>query len=172
MDRTLHGTKEISLEVSDFENACALFEATGLVVKAYQETKREKWQVENCEVTIDTWPWIPTFVEIEGPSEEVVRTTAGQLGFEWGDALFGSVENAYQTYFEATEEEIDSWPEIVFSPVPEWLEKKRKSNGPSLARGSSAWIREWGMRKFPPEPPPQENPHLYGGFKLSTARRN
>ena len=126
VERTIHGTKEISIEVSNFDDACAILIAAQLAERSYQETRRERWLLDGGEVTIDTWPWIPTFVEIEGPSEAAVRSVAGKLGFDWTQALYGSVEPAYQKYYDVTDKEIDGWPEIVFSPVPEWLEKRRK----------------------------------------------
>jgi len=126
VDRTLHGTKEITVEVSDFESACNLLLAMGLRADAYQETKREKWILGGSEVTIDTWPWIPTFAEIESPTEEKLKELANQLGFNWADAMHGSVETAYQKYYNVTEKEVDDWETINFTPVPEWLEIKRK----------------------------------------------
>lgn len=125
-DRTLHGTREIMLGVDNFENACALLTAIGLVNKSFQETKRERWQIGDVEVTIDTWPWIPPFAELECPSEENLRNTAKQLGLDWNQALHGSVETAYQTYYDVTDQEIDSWESITFTPIPDWLEIKRK----------------------------------------------
>lgn len=126
VDRTLEGTKEISLSVSDFDIICDLLIAIGLNCKAYQETKRERWDLNGVEVTIDTWPWIPTFVELEAKTEKELKDAAQILGFDWSNALHGSVETAYQRYFSVSEEEIDSWESIVFSPVPNWLEIKRK----------------------------------------------
>ena len=127
IDRTLHGTKEICLDVSDFETMCNLFLAIGLESKSYQETKREKWEIDDVEVTIDTWPWIPTFVELESLSEEKLKTAAARMGFNWSDAMHGAVGAAYQKYFDITEEDLNSWESITFIPVPEWLEIKRKS---------------------------------------------
>jgi adenylate cyclase class 2 len=126
IDRTVHGTKEISIEVSDFDDACAILTAAQLRSASYQETRREKWMLDDAEVTIDTWPWIPTFVEIEAPSEEKLKVVAEKLGLQWGDALYGSVEPAYQKYYDVTEKEIDNWPEIVFIPVPDWLLKRKR----------------------------------------------
>lgn len=123
-DRTLHGTKEVSVDVSDFNRAGQILEELGLVVKSYQETKREKWLLNNCEVTIDTWPWIPPMVEIEGGSEGMVRKTADELGFDWQNALHGSVESAYQRYYDVSEQEINRLPEIKFVDVPESLMAK------------------------------------------------
>jgi adenylate cyclase class 2 len=126
IDRTVHGTKEISIEVSNFDNACAILAAAQLTSKSYQETRREKWILDDAEVTIDTWPWIPTFMEIEAPSEEKLKAAAEKLGLRWGDALYGSVEPAYQKYYDVTEKEIDNWTEIIFSSVPDWLLKRKK----------------------------------------------
>ena len=126
VDRTLHGTKEITVEVSDFEKTCNILIAAGLQADAYQETKREKWELEGSEITIDTWPWIPTFVEIEAPTEDKLKEVASKIDLDWSKAMHGSVETAYQKYFDVTEEEVDNWESITFAPVPEWLEVKRR----------------------------------------------
>jgi len=117
-DRSLHGTKEVSVEVSDFNNTCQILEAVGLEAKSYQETKRETWHYKNCEITLDTWPWIPSVVEIEVESEEAVQQAAAELGF--------TIENVYQKYYKVTESEVGHWKEITFIPVPFWLEPKRR----------------------------------------------
>ena len=125
-DRTLHGTKEITVIVDDFDNTCNFLLAVGLQSKVYQETKREKWMYKGVEVTIDTWPWIPSFAELEGPTEESLKEAARDLGFDWAKAMHGSVETVYQQHFDFTENEIDRWPEITFIPKPEWLLAKKK----------------------------------------------
>jgi len=126
IDRTIKGTKEISVVVDNFDAICDLLIAIGLDCKSYQETKREKWMLDGVEVTIDTWPWIPTFVELESKSETRLKDVAFKLGLDWTKALHGSVEIAYQTYYNVTEEEIDSWEDITFTPVPDWLEICKK----------------------------------------------
>jgi adenylate cyclase class 2 len=130
IDRSFQGTKEITVEVNNFEETCNLLQAIGMNARAYQETKREKWMLGGVEVTIDTWPWIPTLVELDGPSEEAVKMVADKLGFDWNEAMHGSVETAYQKYYDVTEVEVDGWDTITFIPVPEWLEMKRKLPGP------------------------------------------
>ncbi len=125
-ERTLHGTQEINLTVDDFQRATEFLEAIGLTGKAIQETKREAWTLDGCDITLDTWPWIPPFIEIEGPTEQAVRAAASLLGLDWERAMHGSVETVYQQQYRVTEEEVDSWPSITFTPVPDWLEKVRK----------------------------------------------
>ncbi len=126
VNRTLQGTKEITLDVSSFDTMCNFLLAIGLKQDAYQETKREKWEFEGSEITIDTWPWIPTFVEIESPTEDKLKDIAKSLGFDWSQAMHGSVETVYQKYYDVTEQEIDGWESITFVPVPDWLEIKKK----------------------------------------------
>lgn len=126
-DRTLHGTQEALVEVNDFEKTCQILEAIGLEAKSYQETKRETWYYNNCEITLDTWPWVPAVVEIEGTSEDNIKQVANDLAFVWQEALHGSIENVYQKYYDVTQEEVDHWSEITFVPVPDWLVAKRKS---------------------------------------------
>lgn len=123
-DRTLHGTKEISVIVNDFNTTCKFLETIGLVSTAYQETRRESWMLNGVEVELDTWPWIPGFIELEAPSEDDLKLTASILGLDFADALHGSVEIAYQAVYDVTEEEVDNWPEITFSDVPDWLATK------------------------------------------------
>lgn len=125
-ERTLHGTLDATVTVDSFDGACSIFTGIGLVAKAYQETKRELWKLGEVEVTIDTWPWVPTFVELEGPTEEAVRAAADSLGLDWSKAIHGSVETVYQMHYDFTESEIDHWPEITFIPEPDWLLAKKR----------------------------------------------
>lgn len=125
-DRTLHGTKEVTVTVDNFNTASLFLESVGFKQKSFQETKREKWMLGQAEITINTWPWIPPFVEIEALDEKTIKALSAKLGFDWAHALHGSVETAYQNYYDVTEEEIDSWPTITFVPSPDWLEMKRK----------------------------------------------
>ena len=124
-DRTLHGTKEVSLTVDNLEQAEAFLRALGLVESSYQETKRESWQLDGVSIELDEWPWIPTFIEIEADNEVLLRSVAEKLSLDFKDAVHGSVENAYQDVFDVTEAEVDHMDRIVFGPVPEWLEKRR-----------------------------------------------
>lgn len=125
-DRTLHGTKEVNLTIDSFEAAVAFLEAIGLKQQSYQETKRESWILDGVEVEIDTWPWIPSFVELEGQSEAKLKSVAVKLDLDWSKALHGSVETAYMRDYDVTEAEIQHWSEIMFTPVPAWLEIKRR----------------------------------------------
>lgn len=125
-DRTLYGTKEVNVIVDDFDRTCSFLESIGLKNYALQETKRESWEIDGTEIELDTWPWIPTFMEIEAKSEEKLKEVAAKLGLDLSAALHGSVEVAYQAVYDVTEEEVDSWSEITFIDIPQWLTAKAK----------------------------------------------
>lgn len=125
-DRTLHGTKEVTVTIDDFDKACGFLESIGLKAYSYQETKRESWRLGDVEIELDTWPWIPGFIEIEAPDEAGLKATAEKLGLDYSAALHGSVETAYQAVYDVTEQEVDNWPEIRFSDVPDWLASKAR----------------------------------------------
>lgn len=112
--------KEIMLRIHDFTSGVALMEALGARKKAFQETRREAWLLGNVEITIDTWPGLEPFVEVEGPSEESVRTMAGKLGLDYGQALFGAVDVVYQKKLGIPPDVSNmQTPEITFENPPQ-----------------------------------------------------
>lgn len=122
---TITGTKEINLKVDNYDSAVAFVEACGLKPKATQETLREKWELDGVEIDIDTWPWIPSTVDIEGPSTEAVTAVSEKLGFNMNDAHYGSIDEIYKLYYDVTNDDINYCPEIKFTDIPDWLEAKR-----------------------------------------------
>lgn len=119
------GMKEIEFEVGSFDAACSFLEAAGLKQKAFQETRREVWQLDDCEIMLDEWPWIPAYVEVEGPDEAAVKNVSRRLGLDYSQAMFDSADGVYQRYFDVTRTEISTTP-ITFGEVPAWLDAKRK----------------------------------------------
>ncbi|HYH74847.1 MAG TPA: CYTH domain-containing protein [Candidatus Saccharimonadales bacterium] len=127
-DRTLEGTKEVCLTVDSFEQAEAFLHALGLQHNNYMTTKRESWRLGHVEIELDEWPWTKPYVEIEAATEAELQDVAAQLGLDWSKVLHGSVEVVYMAEYDITEDEFNSWPEITFTPVPEWLAAKRKAD--------------------------------------------
>lgn len=77
------GTEEVEFEVGSFELARTFLKKIGLVDFRYQQKKRHSFKLGEVMVEFDTWPKIPTFVELEGPSEQHLKETALLLGLEW-----------------------------------------------------------------------------------------
>jgi len=89
---SIENQKEICLQVDSFEQAEMLLVTIGCERKAFQENKRELWKLNGVEITIDEWPFLEPFVEVEGSGEEDVKKISEQLGFDYSQAFFGSVE--------------------------------------------------------------------------------
>ena len=108
----------MSFIVNDFDTASAFFEACNIPAKAFQENMREVWIREGVEVTIDTWPGLSSFIEIEGADEKIVREISNELGFDFEKAVFGSIDLVYEKELGIPAETIIRLPEITFSNPP------------------------------------------------------
>lgn len=118
---------EIETTVGSYNDMVNILEAIGLTTYSFQESKRETWQYKDVEVVLDEWPWLDTYIEIEGPSEEAIKSVAIDLGYNWNDAKFGSVDTAYYAQYPGMKntESIGDLPEVKFNlPVPEYLKKR------------------------------------------------
>ena len=73
---------EIETEVSDCESTKAFLTALGYKEKIVVEKTRSFWKFGGCEVALDSLNLLGSFVEIEGPSEEVINNVQKSLGLE------------------------------------------------------------------------------------------
>lgn len=87
-EQTIDSAREIEFAVPDADLAEQFLENVGLVAARHQEKRRHTFELEGVTIDIDTWPKIPTYVELEGSSEESIKAVARMLGFDWGDAVF------------------------------------------------------------------------------------
>lgn len=117
--------KEICLKIDNFKEAENFLIKIGCRKKSYQETKRELWVLNRVEITIDEWPFLEPFVEIEGRSEKKVKAVAEKLGFNYPDALFCSIDTLYNKKYNISKDIIDNQtPEIVFGKINPFLRNK------------------------------------------------
>lgn len=108
--------KEICLAVDDFDSAVEFLEMIGCKKKAYQENKRELWQLGKTEITIDEWPFLEPIVEIEGPDEKTVQEVSRKLSFDYSQAYFCSVTTLYAQKYHIPDDVINNKiPRIVFN---------------------------------------------------------
>lgn len=94
----IDGTKELEIEVSDFEATNTMLEILGYQNKGYQENKRIQYRLNGVEIDIDTWPLIPTYVEIEGKDEQSVLKMIKILGLNNEKVTTLDVQSVYMQY--------------------------------------------------------------------------
>ena len=125
---SIDGAKEIEITVNDYQKAVQLFEAVGMVAKSEQESRRETWELEDCEVVLDEWPWLKPYMEIEGPNVTAIQSVAKKLGLAWKDHITGSVTVAYRSEYDIPRQlSIAANPRMTFDePLPAWMKKIRK----------------------------------------------
>lgn len=117
--------KEINLIINNFEKGEDFLKTIGCQKKSYQETKRELWELEDTEICIDTWPFLESFAEIEGKSEEQVKKVSEKLGFDYSEALFCGATKIYSMKYNIPEEFIDDHvPQITFEMENPFLKFK------------------------------------------------
>lgn len=122
----IENQKEICLEVNDFQKAESLLTAIGCHKKAYQENRRKIWALKNTEITIDEWPFLESFVEIEGNSENAVKKTAEKLDFNYREALFCAVDTLYNKKYGTPFAVINKIPKITFKAKNPFISKNAK----------------------------------------------
>lgn len=111
----IHNQKETQLMVDSFEEAQKFLTGIGCEEKAFQESRRELWQIDGVDVTIDEWPFLEPFVEVEGKSEEAVKAVSEKIGFAYSQAKFCSVDTLYNEKYNISIDQINNHtPKILF----------------------------------------------------------
>lgn len=111
----IENQKEVFLKIDDFEKAEQLLDLIGCKKRAYQESKRELWQLGDVEITIDEWPFLEPYVEIEGKSKEVVEEVTDKMGLDFSKALFCSIDKLYALKYNISTDVINNQiPELKF----------------------------------------------------------
>lgn len=107
----IDGTLENEIIVSDFDETDVILNKLGYFSRSYQENKRTCYILDGIEIDIDTWPYIPTYVEIEGKSTEEVENMIKKLGLEDNIVTSLDVQGVFREYYKI---DIAFMPEITF----------------------------------------------------------
>ena len=98
-DKTIDGTKELEIEVSNFENTNKILNELGYIPRNYQENKRITYILDNVEIDIDTWPLIPTYVELEDNNKESIDELIKKLNISKDDITTFDVTSIYEEIY-------------------------------------------------------------------------
>ena len=96
----IDGTHEMEIVVDDFDTTNEILKELGYIPRGIQENKRIKYDLNGVEVDIDTWPRIPTYLEIEGKSEEEVYKTLELLDIPKDKAISLNTQSIYKEYYD------------------------------------------------------------------------
>ena len=93
------GTEEIEFGIENADKAKDFILALGLKLHRFQEKRRRTFKLDDVIVDIDSWPGVPPYVELEGPSEAAIQNAAKALGFDWPEAVFANSRMVLEKYY-------------------------------------------------------------------------
>jgi adenylate cyclase class 2 len=99
MKDTIDGTKELEIVVDSFEETNEMLNILGYHHRSFQENKRIRYILNNVEIDIDTWPMIPTYMELEGNSIEEIKQIEELLGVDKTKITNLDCQNIYQDIY-------------------------------------------------------------------------
>ena len=123
VNNSIDGTREMEIKVSNFDETDKILNELGYVAHTYQESKRTRYVLNGVELDIDTWPYIPTYLEIEGKDENDVLKTADALGIDKSKITTLDVQSVFKEFYKIN---IKEMPILKFG---EELDDKYKIDG-------------------------------------------
>lgn len=108
---TIDGTKELEIVVSDFEKTNNMLELMGYHHRGYQENKRIRYILDDVEIDLDTWPLIPSYMEIEGKNEKEVNDILAELNISKEKITALNCQDIYKEIYHI---DIDQIKELSF----------------------------------------------------------
>ena len=103
---TIDGTEELEIVVEDFDKTNTVLNQLGYRARNYQENYRKIFLLDNVEISIDSWPLIPTYAEIEGKNTFDVISAINKLGYNLDDITTLDVESIYREIYGINMKEI------------------------------------------------------------------
>lgn len=104
------GMEEIEVTVDSYEETKLFLKKIGFIEKHEAEKKRVRWQKGSITFDVDTWPAIPTFIEIEAENWEDIDKATKLLGFNSNERKICSVNQIYRLY----DMNVDDYQKISF----------------------------------------------------------
>lgn len=98
IEQTVNSAREIELEILDLEKCSKFLEKVGLKEMRRLEKYRHTFELGDATIDIDTWPEIPTYMEIEGPSIESLKNFCNKIGFDWEKRFEGDAREVFKHY--------------------------------------------------------------------------
>lgn len=99
VSNTVDGTKELEFKVEGFEIVNEFLNKIGFTARSYQENKRIQYILDNVEIDIDTWPMIPTYLEIEASNEKEIYNMIKKLGLNDSKITLLNCDDIYRQIY-------------------------------------------------------------------------
>ncbi len=95
----IDGTNELEVAVSDFFETDEILNKIGLKARNYQENKRHQFHLNGVEIDVDSWPLIPTYLEIEGENEASIINACKLLDLDYESSTSMDITDIYNKVY-------------------------------------------------------------------------
>lgn len=89
---------ETEMEVPSIEICNNMLYQLGFVFRNYQEKERITYILDDVEIDIDSWPNIPTYLEIENDNMDKIRSIIHKLGLDDKEIVSCNTVEVYKKY--------------------------------------------------------------------------
>lgn len=101
----IDGTQELEIEVSNFEKTAEILEELGYYPRSFQENKRIRYLYQGVEFDIDSWPLIPTYVELESDDANCIEEVISSIPMDTQKKTTKGVREIYHDFYGICEED-------------------------------------------------------------------
>jgi adenylate cyclase class 2 len=91
-------SEETEFETLNLENTIKFLNKLGLKIFRIDEKFRESYKLDLGLVEIDTWPGVPTYIEVEAESEENIKQILNFLDYKLSDSTSMSLKEIIKFY--------------------------------------------------------------------------
>jgi adenylate cyclase class 2 len=89
-------TTEIELRVDSYDKASEILVCSGLEPKRSDEKIRERYTLGSVFLDFDTWPMIPTYLEIEASNEQEILQACQLLDLDFSKRFLGDTLDVFR----------------------------------------------------------------------------
>lgn len=91
----IDGTQEFETEVGDIDSTLKILQTMGFTPKSYQENYREMYELDGVAMSIDFWPKIKPYLEMEADTIEKVQSITKKLNTENNEVTSENTKDIY-----------------------------------------------------------------------------
>ena len=137
---------EYELSINEpYEKGLEFLNQSGLKLKSYQETAREKWKHPLAkEIVFDNWPGIPEFIEIDCESEENLKNMIKIFDVDKKNIRYDGVDSLYEELHNISKKKFNHIPQLTFNDFQKQLlgGKKTKTRKRKLKKKTKVNIKK------------------------------
>jgi adenylate cyclase class 2 len=113
-----------------YEKGIEFMEKSGMNLKSYQETAREKWSHPLAkEIVFDSWPGIPEFIEIDCESEENLKHLIQLFNIDNRNIRYDGVDSLYEELYDIPKKNFNVIPKLTFQDYKSQISGGKKIKG-------------------------------------------